>query len=137
MSEAQNTQIVKDAFAAFLRGDVNAILAGLDDNVQWHGVRGTEGVMKSSGLRRGKAAVGGFFGDVASTIQFDTFEPREYVAQGDVVVALGHYTGSSKETGRKFDAPWVMVFRFKNGKISGFEEYVDSAQLVRVFGAGV
>ena len=37
MSEAGNTQIVKDAFAAFLRGDVNAILAKVGDNVDWHG----------------------------------------------------------------------------------------------------
>ena len=30
MSEARNTQIVKDAYAAFLRGDIAAILAMVD-----------------------------------------------------------------------------------------------------------
>ena len=43
MSEAQNTQSVKDAYAAFGRGDVNAILAMVDDSVEWEGVKGAEG----------------------------------------------------------------------------------------------
>ena len=88
-----------------------------------------------STLRRGKAAVGGFFADVAATVHFDRFEPREYVAQGDLVVALGQYSGKSIATGRTFDAPWVMVFRIVNGKITSFEEFTDSAQLVRAFSA--
>ena len=134
MSEAQNTQIVKDAYASFLRGDIPGVLNLLDDNVQWEGVVGTEGVMKSAGLRQGRAAVGGFFVDVDATVHFDRFEPHEYVAQGDVVVSMGHYVGSSKETGRPFEADWVMVFRFSNGKIVNFREFTDSAQLVRAFG---
>jgi ketosteroid isomerase-like protein len=81
--------------------------------------------------------VGGFFQDVASTTRFDRFEPREYVAQGDVVVAIGHYTGSSIETGRPFASDWVMVFRIINGKIVNFKEFTDSAQLVKAFGTAV
>lgn len=100
MSEAGNTQIVKDAFAAFLRGDVNAILAKVGDNVDWHAVIGTEGVMPSAGRRRGRAAVGEFFSQVNASIAFDAFEPREFVAQGDMVVAIGQYRGKSKERGR-------------------------------------
>jgi ketosteroid isomerase-like protein len=133
MSEARNTQMVKDAYAAFLRGDLATILEMLDDHVQWQAVIGAEGVMKSGGLRQGKPAVRVFFGDVADTVRFERFEPREYVAQGALVVALGHYTGSSKETGRPFDADWVMTFRFANGKVVGFSEFTDSAQLVRAF----
>lgn len=134
MTDATNTQMVKDAYAAFLRGDVPAILNMLDDNVQWRGVIGAEGVMKSAGLRQGRSAIGGFFADVASTVAFDSFEPREYVAQNDVVIALGHYTGTSIETGRRFDQDWVMIFRFANGKIVNFQEFTDSAALVRAFG---
>src|SRR5436190_572434 len=116
MSDAQNTQMVKDAYSAFLRGDAPTIINMLDDNVQWHAVIGAEGAMKSAGLRKGRAAIAGFFSDVASSIAFDRFEPRDYVAQNDVVVALGHYSGKSLETGRTFDQDWVMVFRFANGK---------------------
>jgi len=134
MSEAQNTQVVKDAYAAFARGDVNGILAQVDDNVDWEAVKGTEGVMPTAGVRRGRKAVGEFFSQVASSIAFDAFEPREFVAQGDSVVAIGQYKGKSKETGRPFSSDWVMVFTLTNGKITRFREFADSAALVRAFG---
>jgi len=134
MPEAQNTQVVKDAYAAFQRGDVNGILALLDDNVDWQAVKGTEGVMPTAGQRRGRRAVGEFCSQVNSSITFDAFEPREYVAQGDAVVAIGHYPGTSTETGRAFSSDWVMVFTLGNGKITRFREFPDSAALVRAFG---
>lgn len=133
MSEAQNTQVVKDAYAAFGRGDVNGILALLDDGIVWEGVKGTEGVMPTAGIRTGRPAVGEFFSQVAASIAFDSFEPRDYVAQGDVVVAMGTYRGRSKETGRSFSSEWVMVFEFRGGKIVRFREFTDSAALVAAF----
>ena len=89
MSDTRNTQVVKDAYAAFGRGDVNGILALVDDNVDWQAVKGTECVLPTAGQRRGRKAVGEFFAQIASTIAFDAFEPREFVAQGDTVVAIG------------------------------------------------
>ena len=54
MSEAQNTQVIKDAYTAFARGDVKAILDSLGENVVWQGIIGTEGVLPQSGVRRGR-----------------------------------------------------------------------------------
>jgi len=133
MSEARNTQVVKDAYAAFGRSDVNGILALLDDSIVWEGVKGTEGVMRTAGVRKGRPAVGEFFSQVDATIAFDSFEPRDYVAQGDAVVAIGRYSGRSKETGRSFSSDWVMVFEFSAGKIARFREFSDSAALVGAF----
>ena len=133
MSETQNTQIVKDCYAAFARGDVQTIVNHLDDNVDWQAVKGTEGVLLTAGARRGRAAITEFFSQVSSTIAFDAFEPREFVAQGDQVVAIGHYRGKSRETGRPFSSDWVMVFTLRNGKITRFREFADSAALVRAF----
>lgn len=133
MSEAGNTQVVKDAYAAFQRGDVNGILARVADNVDWEAVKGTEGVMLTAGKRRGRPAVGEFFSQVNSSIAFEAFEPREFVAQGDTVVAIGQYRGKSKETGRPFTSDWVMVFTITDGKITRFREFTDSAALVRAF----
>ena len=137
MSEAQNTQSVKDAYAAFGRGDVNAILAMVDDSVEWEGVKGAEGVAPHAGLRRGKAAVGEFFRLVGSTLDFQAFEPREFVAQGDTVVAIGHYKATVKSTNRQTGSDWSMVFNFRNGKIVRFREFTDSAAIVRAYGAPV
>ena len=134
MSDAQNIQLVKDAYAAFVRGDINAILDMLDDTIDWHGVIGTEGVLPQAGRRHGRAAVAEFFRQVAEATTFETFEPREFVAQGDRVVAIGHYRGKANPTGRTYASDWVMVFEIRNGKFVRFREFTDSAQLVRVYG---
>lgn len=133
MSESRNTQVVKDAYAAFGRGDVKTILELLTDDVQWEGVKGAEGVARHSGVRRGKPAVAEFFGQVGSDIAFDQFEPREFVAQGDAVVAVGRYRGAVRSSGGRFDADWVMIFNFRDGKVSRFREFTDSAQIIRSY----
>ncbi len=137
MSEAQNTQAVKDAYAAFGRGDINAILAMADDDIEWEGVKGAEGVAPHAGLRRGKAAVGEFFQLVGSTLDFHAFEPKEFIAQGDTVVAIGAYKATVKATKKQTASDWTMVFNFRNGKIVRFREFTDSASIVRAYGAPV
>ena len=133
MSEASNTRVVKEAYAAFARGDVSAILNLLDDNVEWEAVKGTEGVAPHAGLRRGRPAIAEFFQQVDQNVAFDVFEPREFVAQDDLVVAIGRYTGTAKPTKRSFSSDWVMVFTLRDGKVVRFREFADSAQLVKAF----
>lgn len=40
MQEAQNTQVVRTAYAAFLRGDVQGVLGALDDDAAWKPANG-------------------------------------------------------------------------------------------------
>jgi ketosteroid isomerase-like protein len=135
MLESRNVQMVKDAYAAFLRGDVNAILGMLDEGVEWHGVKGAEGVAPHAGLRRGIAAVGEFFQQVGGTLDFQKFEPREFIAQGDQVAVVGDYEATLKGNGAKIKSDFVMVFTVRNGKVARFREWTDSVQLVRAYGA--
>ena len=77
--------------------------------------------------RVGKAAVAEFFTTLSKSLAFSRFEPREYIAQDDKVVALGHYEGTALPTGRTVNSDWVMVFTLRNGKVIQFREYADSA----------
>lgn len=131
--EAANTKVVQDAYAAFKQGDVPGILDKLTDDVDWHAVIGTGAHVPFSGPRKGKAAVGEFFKQVGESETFEEFDPREYVAQGDKVVALGHYRALTKATGKRFESDFVMVFTFRNGKIGQFREFTDSAGVNAAF----
>ena len=131
--EAENTKLVKDAYAAFQRGDIQAVLATLSDDVEWRAVIGTEGVVPTSGLRRGHAGVGEFFQQLSTTTTFEAFEPREFIAQGDQVAVIGRYKGKALATGKLYDSEWVMVFTVRNGKVVRFREFADSRQLVAAF----
>jgi ketosteroid isomerase-like protein len=133
MNESANTQIVKDAYAAFARGDIPAILAMLDPSIEWTAVAGAE--VPTAGTRRGPTGVAQFFEDLAGAVAFERFEPREFIAQGDKVVALGYYSARAKPTGQPFASEWVMVFTVRNGKVTRFVEYADSLNITRAFAA--
>ena len=71
-----------------------------------------------------------------ASIQFQSFEPREFIAQGDKVAVLGHYVGRAKPTGRSFETDWVMIFTLRNGLVTRFIEFADSAGINEAFAAG-
>jgi ketosteroid isomerase-like protein len=135
MQEAQNTKVVQEAYAAFSRGDVQGILDRLDESIVWNPVYGSGKQVPMSGERRGKSAVSEFFKQVAANLNFSRFEPREFVAQNDKVVTLGHYTAKTA-IGKDFDSDFAMVFTLRAGKVIHFQEFMNSAALSAAFSAG-
>ena len=132
MREAENTNLVKQAYAAFGRGDILGVLETLDPDVVWKAVTGASAAVPMSGERRGRAAVTEFFNTLGRSLTFEVFEPREFVAQGDKVVALGYYRARTA-AGRPFASEWVMVFTVANGKVTRFQEFTDVAALNAAF----
>ena len=130
---SQNTEMVKQAYAAFGRRDIPALLQLLDEKIEWQAVIGTEGAVPTAGLRRGREGVGQFFKDLADSVEFEAFEPREFIAEGDQVAVVGRYKGKARPTGKMFDSEWVMLFSLRNGKIVRFREFTDSRKLVDAF----
>jgi ketosteroid isomerase-like protein len=101
--------------------------------VVWHPVIGAAPKVPTAGVRKGPDAVADFFRLLSESVAFTKFEPREFFAQGDKVVVLGFYSATSIATGRAFESEWVMVFTVKNGKVTEFKEFNDSAQLNAAF----
>ena len=134
MHEAQNSKMVQGAYAAFLRQDIPGVLASVDDDVVWKPVTGAGRHVPTAGERRGKASVAEFFKLVGETTNFSRFEPRQFIAQGDKVVALGHYAATTA-AGGAFESDFVMVFTLRDGKITEFQEFLDSAAINVAFEA--
>ena len=135
MQETQNTRIVQDAYAAFERGDIQALLNNFADDIVWQGVYGAGPQVPTAGERRGKAAVAQFFRQVADNVHFSRFEPKEFIATGDKVVALGHYTAKTP-AGKGFDSDFAMVFTLRDGKVTHFQEFCDSTAINAAFAVG-
>ena len=131
MDEARNTQVVKDAYAAFGRGDIPALLAMVDPGIEWTAVVGSR--TPASGIRHKREGVAKFFQDLGASMEFQSFEPRDFITQGDTVVVLGHYVGRVKATGRSYDSEWVMIFKVRDGLITWFKEFADSATINEAF----
>jgi ketosteroid isomerase-like protein len=132
MSEQDNIRIIKDAYDAFKRGDIPGLLNMLTDDVEWI-TPGPKDIMPVAGHRRGRDGVAEFFAALSSQENVEVFEPEEYIAQGDKVVAIIRYRGRVKATGRTAETPLVHVFDLTNGKVSRFREFCDTAAILPAF----
>jgi len=125
MATQDNVKIVQDIYAAFGRQDVPFMLNAFADDAEFHEPPGGEAPFQ--GTYRGRDGVGKFLHGVADAVDVLVFEPREFFADGDSVVALGYYRFRTKRTGKTHETGWAMVWRFRGGKVSKFEIYKDSA----------
>ena len=126
-----NVQIVQDCYNKFGEGDIAGILAKCTDNVDW--IMPEIENASFGGQRRGRDAVSEFFSRMDAEEEVLTFEPKEFIAQGDRVVALGKYAAQVRATGNTYESDWVHVFTVKDGKIASFQEFFDNAAATRAF----
>ncbi len=125
-----NTTIIQQAYGYFSTGNIPALLELVAEDVKWQ-TPGPKDVIPWAGLHEGRAAVGRFFMTLNQQIEFTKFEVREFVEQGNRVVALGTMEGRIKKTGKTSQSDWAMVFTLKNGKVTHFQEYSDTNAAVR------
>jgi uncharacterized protein len=126
------TQVVQQAYAAFGRGDIDAILGMLTDDIEWRFLA-SEGV-PSAGRFSGKQQVQQWFGRLAETDEILKFEPREFLEGPNHVTVLGWEQTRPRPKGGVFESEWVHVFTFRDGKVSRWIGTIDSAAYVAAKG---
>jgi ketosteroid isomerase-like protein len=126
--------VVQATYEAVGRGDISAVLDLLTDDVEWT-LQGPS-VIPFAGTRHGREGVAEFFSLVGENLEFEQFEPRDFVAQGDSVAVLGYERSLIKPTGRTLEQEWAHVYTLRDGKIAKFRGFEDTAALVVAFGAG-
>jgi len=55
--------------------------------------------------------------------------PEQFVAEGDTVVALGHYTWKQKSSGEPAVVKLVHVWTMDGGKAVAFQQHVDTLRV--------
>jgi uncharacterized protein len=134
MSEQENTALVQQAYDYFLSGDIPAMLDLLSEDVEWI-VPEVEGV-PGRGIWHGREQVGQFFQTLDDTQQAQQVELRGFVAQDDTVAALGHYGWHVRSTGREWESDFVHLLTVRDGEVTRFQEYTDTAALGDAFREG-
>lgn len=86
--------------------------------------------MPTAGIRRGHQQVAQFFTALDELFEFERFEPKQFIAQGEQVVVLGADTAKVKATGKVLTEEWAHAFTIRDGKIAAFREYIDTAEVV-------
>ena len=131
MNETNNVELVKQGYEKFGSGDIEGLLNLFADDISWTTptVEGADFTGECNGLQE----VTDFFDKLGDSEEFSNFEPTEYIAQDDKVVVLGKSAGTVKPTGRNFETDWVHIFTVKDGKITGFHEFFDTAAMNRAY----
>ena len=98
-NEEENVQVVKNFFAAIGSGDKEALLALVDEGMEWI-IPGEDWPL--AGTHRGHAGVAAVLRKAAEEIETTYPKPPEFVAQGGRVLVVGVATGKIKATTKTF-----------------------------------
>ena len=123
-----NTERMRNLYDAFGRGDIETVLGTLAPNVEW---TEAEGFPYGGTFVGPDAVLQNVFMKLGT--EWDGFAavPHEFIADAETVIALGDYSGTFKATGKSFKAPFVHVWRFRDGKVAKFRQHTDTAVVQR------
>lgn len=131
MQEQQNTQLIKDFYAAFTRGDIATVISYMAPQVDWE-LAAVPGI-SFSGKRKGREQVAEVLRMADEKRAVSVFSPREFIAQGKRVLVLGHSLWTVRDSGREFESDWVHVFTVEDGQVAAFREFLDSHLAIEAF----
>ena len=129
---AANIAFIQSLYAAFGRGDINTVIAGVAADVDWT-VNGRRKDYPMLGNWKGQDGVKKFFEGVTEHEEVVEFSPREFFAADDRVCVLGHYAWKIRKTGRSVASDWAHIFTVRNGKVVKFREFNDTAQFAEAY----
>jgi ketosteroid isomerase-like protein len=126
-----NVELVKQGYSNFASGNLEAVLATWDSEIEWHECKGMPFV-DGDGIYKGHEAI---VNNVLMKLPefFDGFniEIRDLFGADDKVVMVGYYRGTNKATGNSFKANAIHVWTLKDGKGIRYEHAVDTAIILR------
>jgi ketosteroid isomerase-like protein len=127
-----HVEAVQRLYGAYGRGDITAVLAEVDDDVDW----AAEAASNSApwyGSHRGQADVARFFEEIANSVDITEFELVSLTSNDTDVVAVVHWTYTVKTTGKSAAMYMQHWWRFVDGKIVFFRGSEDTEQSAAAF----
>src|SRR4051812_1873592 len=124
--EDANTALIQKMYAAFGNGDVQTLLANVAPNAEW--VDYGPPSVPYFGDFTGR--VEDFFRAIGGSTHGGNVAIEQYIAAGDTVVARGRYTATVNTTGTKIDSPILHLFTIRDGKVTSWKGYGDTAAVV-------
>lgn len=126
-----NIDLIRAGYADFQNQNIAGVISRFADEFAVDIVGAPE--VPYAGTYRNPAELAGFFQELAAQVTISKFEPREYFADGDRVVAIGRYGGSVNRSGHAFETDFAMIWTVRDGKIVGMQELTDPSELKKGF----
>lgn len=130
-----NVEILQGVYGAAAHDDISGVLGAFDPAIEWREAEGHPYQPDGAPWVGVDAVRKNLFDNLDSEWDSFTVSPQEFHDAGDTVVVECRYTGVHNATGKTLDAQACHVWKLSNGKVTSFQQYVDTAQLFRAMGA--
>ncbi|MDX1442611.1 MAG: nuclear transport factor 2 family protein [Gammaproteobacteria bacterium] len=121
---AESERIVREGYAAFARGDMDAVMATMSPELVWYEAEG----LPIGGVYHGPQAVmENVFAMIGAEWERYETRPERIIASGNEVAVWGRYRGIHRESGRQLDVPFVHIWILEDGKLVEFHQLTDTA----------
>ncbi|MDP2130205.1 MAG: nuclear transport factor 2 family protein [Erythrobacter sp.] len=128
-----NRDIIMALYSAFDRGDMDAVLALMADDIIWHEAENNKWADGNPYVGP-QAVAAGVFDRVPDEYHSFAVEVGQVVADDDTVVMQGRYRARVKASGAEIAPQIVHWWTVKHGKITGFQQHVDTFALAKALG---
>jgi ketosteroid isomerase-like protein len=132
MTEHENEQIVRQAYAAYLEANLEAVLNLCSDDTEWLAC-GPPDLMPYAGRHSGREQVARYFAILDDAEESNHLIPHEFITSGEKVIVFGNYKARVNANGRRFETDFVHVFTLRDGKITNFRDYYDTAAAAEAY----
>jgi len=122
-----NIKVIQSIYEAFGRGDVEAILAAVTDDVDWAS-EASSNVAPWYAPHEGKDGVAAFFQEFGSTVEVLEFTPTAFGSNETDVFAIVRFRGSNRATGKQTFQDLHHWFRFREGSVYYYRGTEDTLQ---------
>ena len=129
-----NVRLVKDLYGAFGRGDIPAVLGVMSPAITWHQAESNPYMPSGEAWVGPDAVLSNLFMRLGAEWDGFSVHPKSFYDAGDTVVVEARYTGAYKATGKSMDTQVCHIWDVKDGKVTRFQQYVDTAKLWTVMG---
>ena len=130
----ENVDLIRGLYNAFAAGDIPSVLGAMSPDIIWNEANNFP-YADGNPYHGPEAVLNGVF--TRCGIEWDGFavEIDELLDAGDAVVAMGHYAGSFKATGKTQKTQIAHVWRIEQGKVVRFQQHADTLHVAQVTGA--
>ncbi len=131
MSAENNKQLIQNMFAELSKGNAEAFLGNMADDVEFTLIGST----RYSGTFNGKKElIEKLLTPLSTQLESGiTITPSNFIADGDFV-AMQAKGKSTTKSGKPYDNTYCQVFQVVNGKVQRVTEYLDTELVTEAFG---
>jgi hypothetical protein len=129
-----NVTLLKSLYDAFGRGEIPTVLGAFSPDIHWYQAESNPYMPSGEAWVGPDAVLNNLFMKLGTEWDGFAVHPGTFHDAGGSVIVEARYSGTYKPTGRSLDAQVCHVWDVQDGKLTRFQQSVDTAKLKDVMG---